>query len=135
MTHHTTQRRAKLRPLPAHGVVPGGALPPLVPYHARLAAWLRFLHETACTDQAWKFSTGKTDSAIQSVSPKISTRWRVDFFLSVFPGRKNGKTDCLVRNGNLPDIGFCDLSIGKTDCLRNGLRTRKKAFLFTKTAG
>ena len=48
------------------------------------------------------------------------TRWRVDFFLSVFPRRKSGKNDC-SRHGNLPDIGFCDLSIGKTDCLRNGL--------------
>ena len=23
-------------------------------------------------------------------------------------------------NGQLPDIGFCDFSIEKTDCLRNG---------------
>ena len=35
MTNHTTKRKAKLRPLPAHGLVEGGALPPLVPYHAR----------------------------------------------------------------------------------------------------
>ena len=76
MTHHTIQRRAKLRPLPAYGLVPGGALPP--PTTRVYTVWSRFLHETGCIDQAWNFSTGKTDSAIQSVFPKISTRWRVN---------------------------------------------------------
>ena len=82
--------------------------------------WLRFLHETACIDQAWNFSTGKTDSAIQSVFQTYRPDGASISFSPVFPRRKSGKTDC-SRNGNLPDIGFCDLSIGKTDCLRNGV--------------